>query len=142
MIIKGSASSEDMYVSIDKAVFKIKEQLLKYKRRLQEHHAKGVPSIDMTVNVFRSPELDEILDVNEEIEEENFREIERKYRPHQIVKTEKCPLSILTNEEAIMKMELSGDPFLVFINEEDRKVKVIYQREDGHFGIMEPEATY
>ena len=38
-----------------------------------------------------------------------------------------------------MKMELSGDHFLVFRNEMDRKINIIYRREDGDFGILMPE---
>jgi len=38
-----------------------------------------------------------------------------------------------------MKMELSGDAFMIFRSEEDNKVKVIYRREDEDFGIIEVE---
>ena len=39
-----------------------------------------------------------------------------------------------------MKMELSEDPFLIFHDETDRHLKVIYRREDGNFGVIETEA--
>ena len=38
-----------------------------------------------------------------------------------------------------MKMELAGDPLLVFRAEADQKLKVIYRREDGNYGVIEPE---
>ena len=46
-----------------------------------------------------------------------------------------------TQEEAIMKMELSEDNFLIFRSEEDTKLKVIYRRSDGNFGVIELELT-
>ena len=48
-------------------------------------------------------------------------------------------LKILTTEEAMMKMDLSGDKFLVYRGEEDRKLKVIYRRDDGNYGIIQTE---
>lgn len=138
--IKGSGSSNDMYVSVDQAVHRIKEQLLKYKDKLQDHHARGVPAIEMNVNVIHSPQEEELFDLNDQIDTENQRQLERHYRPHQVVKRESRPLKTLTLEEAVMKMELSGDPFLIYIAENDRKIKVIYLRKDGNDGIMEPQA--
>lgn len=137
--IKGSGTSSDMYVSVDQAVDRIKEQLLKYKDRMQNHHARGVPSLEMNVNVVRSAD-EEILEVNDEIEFETQRQLETMYQPHRVVKQETRPLKMLTIDEAVMKMELSGDPFLVYIGEVDRKIKVMYRRKDGDYGIMEPQA--
>jgi putative sigma-54 modulation protein len=48
-------------------------------------------------------------------------------------------MKTLTQNEAIIKMELSGDQFLIFRSEEDRKLKVIYRRSDDHYGIIAVE---
>lgn len=138
LTIKSQAATTDMYASIDQAVSKLESQLLKYRDRIRDHQAKGVPAIDMNVNVLRTREEEELLDVNGEIEEENQRRLFNRYH-HEIVDQETMPLKILSSEEAVMKMELSGDPFLIFRNEEDMKLRVIYRREDDNFGIIEPE---
>jgi len=139
IMIKGSAVSDDMYVSIDKALDKIQTQLKKYKQRIQDHHAKPLEEIDMTVNVVR-PALEGIIaEINDDIEAENVRTLDEIYRPHEIVKQETASLKFLTWDEAIMKMELSGDAFLVFKNEADRKINVIYRRDNGDYGILTPE---
>ncbi|MGK5594158.1 MAG: ribosome hibernation-promoting factor, HPF/YfiA family [Parachlamydiaceae bacterium] len=137
--IKSQAVTDDMYASIDKAVDKLEAQLLKYKNKIQDHHARGVKSIDMNVNVIQPHRNDATVEVNDEIEDENFRQEVDSYRPHAIVAKETRPLKYLTYDEAIMKMELSQDAFLIFINEADRKTKVIYRRKDGNYGIIEPE---
>lgn len=137
--IKSTATTENMYASIDKAVDKIQAQLKKYKQRIQDHHAKPLEVIDMTVNVLR-PSIDGAMaEINDDIEEESARRRDQEYRPHHVVKTEKKPLKFLTLDEAVMKMELSGDQFLLYRNEADRKINVIYRREDGDFGILLPE---
>lgn len=138
--IKSSATTEDMYASIDKAVDKIQTQLRKYKQRIQDHHAKSLESIDMTVNVLRPAQNSTLTEINEDIEEENYRQMDEKLRPHEVVSKKTVPLKFLTVEEAIMKMDLSGDHFLVFMNEKDRKIHVIHRRsEDGQYGLLIPE---
>ncbi len=138
MKIKVHATSPDMYASIDKAVHKLEERLRRYKGKLQKHQERSLSVSEMNVQIYEQANgyLDE---VNEEIEEENQKQIEKEYRPPSVVSLEKRPLKILTKEEAIMKLDLSGDFFLIFRNEEDQKLKIIYRREDENFGIIEAE---
>ncbi len=133
--ITSQASTQDMYASIDKAVAKLEAQLRRYKSKLQDHHAKSLAIIDMNVNVLRRPTAEEELEL--EVEEEEGA-LDGEEAVHEIVKQEKRPLKTLTYDEAVMKMELSQDAFLIFKNEEDQKLKVIYRRQDGHYGIIEP----
>lgn len=133
--IKSSASSEDMYASIDLATDKLQQRLLKYKKRLQDHMTKPLAAIDMNVNVVNAPDEEEVI--NDEIESENRRQVIDSYTPHKVVSKETRPLKMLTVDEAIMKLELSEDNFMIFRSEEDQKIKVIYSRLDGNFGIIE-----
>ncbi len=143
-IIKSHGSSTDMYVSIDMAVDKLQAQLVKYKSKLDDHHAKGHPVVDVPmkiygVNIDYEVPVDEVFEVNSEIESETKQRQVDRFKPHRIVKVETRPLKILTDEEAIMKMELSQDPLMIFRSEMDRRLKVIWRLEDGNFGIVEPE---
>lgn len=137
--IKSTATSENMYASIDKAIDKIQTQLKKYKQRIQDHHARSLEVIDMAVNVIRPTAEGDLAEINDDIEAENLRKRDTRFEPHFIVKKEKKPLKFLTLDEALMKMELSGDHFLVFRNESDRKIHIIYRREDGDYGVLMPE---
>lgn len=137
--IKSTAITPDMYASIDKAVDKIQTQLRRYKTKLQDHQAKGRAVVDMSVNVVRHAREDELVELNDEIENETRRRLVDKYQPHVIESREVHALKTLSDGEAIMKMELSGDVFLIFRSEEDRKLKVIYRRDDGNYGIISPE---
>ena len=137
--IKAHASSETMYTSIDKVVDKLQSQLHKYKSKIKEHQAKKFNVTDMNVNVYRSPDKEYLEDINAEIEKENRKQLEEKYNIHEIVKKETRPLKMLTYEEAMMKMDLSGDSFMVFRDETDQKIKVIYRRKDSCYGIIETE---
>lgn len=138
--IKSSATSTDMYASLDRAVEKIEKQLRRYKTRIREHTAKPINIVDLKVNVYKRPEEEEIEDFNIDIEDQNREDLVERYRPHDIVKQETVPLKTLTFDEAIMKMELSLDSFLLFRHEEDQKLKVIYRRNDENYGVIEVES--
>lgn len=138
--IKSQAASTDMYASIDRAVEKIERQLRRYKQKIQEHTAKALNVVDLKVNVLKRPEEEELMDINLEIEEANQKELLDRYKPHEIVSQETMALKTLATDEAVMKMELSWDSFLIFRSEEDLKLKVIYRRNDGDLGLIAVES--
>lgn len=136
--VKVSASSTDMYASIDRAVEKLQTKIRRWKDRIQDHHKKPRSVIDMQVNVLKRPFTDLEL-INEAIEMENAAEEMERYEVPQIIGSDSRPMKTLTTEEAIMKMELSDDGFMLYRGEEDRKLKVIYRRNDGNYGLILPE---
>lgn len=135
--IKVVGRTHDMYSAIDQAISHLEAKLRRYHKRLALHHAKGVAAIDMNVNVIET--IDELDEINDMIEEKNLARIEEELKPHPIVKQETLPLKVLTQNEAMMKMELSEDLFRVYRSEEDQKLKVIYRRDDGNYGIIDVE---
>jgi len=133
--IKVKGETQEMYSAIDLAASKLVNLIRKYKKKLQDHHKKDFASVEMNVEVFeRGGDL--LDDINDQIEEENRKEEEEKYKFHEIETTETMPLKTLTQDQAIMKMELSGESFLIFKGEEDQKIKVIYRRDDDNFGVV------
>lgn len=137
-LIKSQGSSTDMYASIDKAVDKLQSQLRRYKRRLKDHHAKEYPVMQIPMVVYQMDATDE-HDINAQIESENEKKLHETFFPHKIVRSETQSLKILTDDEAIMKIELSGASCIVYRSEQTRKLKVIYRLEDGNYGVVEPE---
>jgi putative sigma-54 modulation protein len=138
--IKVSASTNDMYASTDLLIDRLAHKLRRYLTRLHEHHGRGIKAVDMNVKILRrrAPEIS-LEEINDEIDSENLRRSEEAYRPHEIVNQETRPLKLLRYDEAVMKMDLSDDYFLIFRCEEDQKLKVIYRRDDGDYGVIEPE---
>lgn len=132
--VKGHGISSDMYASIDQAVKRIERQLIKYKDELVDHQKKGLSFVDMHVQFVNVP--DEVELINEEIETANREELFESYKPHAIAKQQTMPLKTLSIEEAVMKMDLSSDPFLIFQDETDQRTKVIYQLKEGGYGMV------
>lgn len=136
--IKVGTASTDMYVSIDKAVEKMQSQLRRWKGKIQDHHKRSTSVVDLPVSVLQRPYTD-LDEINDDIEMANREAAIEDYRSPEIIGNETRPMKILTAEEAIMKMELSCDNFMLFRGEEDNKIKVIYRRDDGNYGIILPE---
>jgi len=136
--VKVHSSSENMYASIDKAFERLYAKLRRWKSRIQDHHAKGVSITEIEVNVLEHAR-DEVEELDEEIIDENNRSLENSYTLPKVIRRKKRQLKALTLDEAVMKMELSADNFMIFKSEEEQMLKVIYRRRDGSYGVMSPE---
>lgn len=132
--LKVEARSTDIYASIDRAIDDMEKLFGKWKDKIQDYTKKPLHEIDMIVNVHRRPH-DEVGEINAEIELAN----KKSWEPGKVIATDTQPLKTLTTEEAIVKIELSGDHFLLYRDEADRKLKVIYRREDQNYGIIQAE---
>lgn len=137
--IKSHAITQDMYASIDLAVERLEEQLRRYKDKRQNHHTKATHEVDMAVHVIRPHREDDVEDANLAIEEERMTDLVQRYRPHQVIAQKMKPLKTLTLAEAVHQMESSAHAFLLYRGEEEGKIRLIYRRDDGNYGIMSPE---
>ncbi len=114
-------SKDNIYSAIDLAYARIEKQLKKFREKLKDHH-KGQKE-------GPSAKIKKALRTDEE-EERPVPLIVRS--PSFAVK----PMSI---EEASLQLELSQKPFLVFSNASTKQVNVIYKKEDGNHGLIEPK---
>lgn len=56
-----------------------------------------------------------------------------------VVRTKRFPMRPMAVEDAIMEMELLSHSFFLFYNIETREYNVVYRRQDGDYGVIEPE---
>ena len=116
-IIRVSESTSDMFASIDAAVSDIERQLRKNKTRLEKRLRQGA--------------FDQVLEPTSfapEVEEEG---------PFRIVRSKTFSIKPMNREEAILQMNLLGHSFFAFKNtDDDGAFSVVYQRNDGGYGII------
>ena len=117
--INAKQENADFYSAIDNVVDKLERQLVRYKEKLKRHKP-------LTNRERRS--LKEKVYAYESFEEEAPRVLQTEHY-------DTLPMNI---DEAVMEMDLTERSFLVFTDEDD-KVKVVYRRDDGHYGLIEPE---
>ena len=137
--IQAHAIVDDLYAAIDKASDKLCKLIRKYKSRLEDHHKKEVVAEEEKVGEKPIKEIDVDVDlVNDLIVEETLREEAEKLRLPEVIVEGRLPLKMLTQEEAIMKLDLAGTRFLLFREEKDQKLKLLYrQNGDPKFHLVE-----
>ena len=113
-ILRGEERSSDFGAAIDTVVDKLQKQIERYKSK----HA------HTRVHVERDAVPAESLAPFEEIH------VVRKKRFH---------ILPMTEEEAIEQMELLGHTFFLFADRKEGKLNVVYRRNDGDYGLIEPE---
>jgi ribosomal subunit interface protein len=126
---KGRAS--EIYAAFDGAMERMEKQLRRYKRRLKDHHrARAVPIEAMGAASYILAGGQEL---SEEAEPETLQPI--------IVAEMETRVQSLSVGEAVMQLELGGAPLLVFRNNAHGGVNVVYMRDDGNIGWIDPRNT-
>jgi len=58
---------------------------------------------------------------------------------YEVVKSKRFPIKPIDVEEAILQMNLLGHNFYMFRNMDSGEICVVYRRNDGNYGLLEPE---
>jgi ribosomal subunit interface protein len=122
---KGHAS--EIYAAFESCREKMDKQLRRYKRRLRSHHR------DRTAPVEFDAGAAYILAPTEEPEDDDSATLQ----PIVIAEME-TRIPAITVGEAVMQLELGSNRFLVFRNEGHGGVNVVYRRDDGNIGWIDP----
>ncbi|SKB04844.1 putative sigma-54 modulation protein [Prosthecobacter debontii] len=123
--IEVRSTTEDIYASIDESIAKIARRMRKYKTRLlKSHRPRKEGSIrHLEQKVFHA---DDLHSEDENIEHSYVHQEQYKVRP-------------LYPDEAIMDLEISQRPFVVFHNQKTHRLAIMFRRNDGEYGLIEPE---
>lgn len=133
--VKVEAVTDEMYAAIDKASDKLAQVLRKWKGKILHNHHRP-PVIEEAEEKVIEPFEEQDLEIyNQEIVSQEKRE----YVMPKIVATKTHPIKTLTPSEAMMKLELLDEKFLIFRSQEDLKIKVLYRLDDGNYGLINPQ---
>ena len=117
----------EIYAAFESCREKMDKQLRRYKRRLRSHQR------DRAVPVEFAESTSYILAPTEEPEDTDATELQ----PIVIAEME-TKIPSITVGEAVMQLELAGQKMLVFRNEGHGGVNVVYRRDDGNIGWIDP----
>ena len=117
LILRAEENSNDMYLSIDRAVDKLESQIRRYRTKMGKH--------------LRDPKPE----APEEIVEPVFEEAAN----YDVVRVKKFSVKPMDVDDAITQMELLGHNFFLFMNAETDSMCVLYRRNDGSYGLLVPE---
>lgn len=113
VMIQAEGITGDIYSSIDEVVEKLEKQVKKYKEKLVSHRKGEGKSVPAAASV----------PANE---------------TGRIIKKKRFDMKPMSPDEAAMQMELLDKDFFIFANDASGEINVIYRRNDGNYGLIEP----
>jgi len=128
--LEAEAMAADAYASADQAALRIENRLRRYKGRLKDRQAArgegaaGPPTVEAASYVITAPETDSDAEITE------FTPV--------IIAESTTALPRLPVSEAVMELDLTGAPAIVFRHAGHGRINVVYRRKDGHIGWIDP----
>ncbi|SEP58965.1 ribosomal subunit interface protein [Loktanella sp. DSM 29012] len=128
LTVQATARDPEIYAAFDACCEKMDKQLRRYKRRLKDHHRDRPDPVEISGGGAYI--LAATTDDNDETEQTSDVPV--------IVAETEAKIPALSVGEAVMQMELASSPVLVFRNEKHNRINVVYRREDGNIGWVDP----
>jgi len=117
--VRSEVTTPNMYDNIDLVLPKIENQIRKGRNRIRS-------------------KLNTALEFNGDVIYEENKEQEDTPKG-KIARMKKFELAVVSPEDAILEMELLGHSFFIFLNGNTGKVALVYKRDNGDYGLLEPE---
>jgi putative sigma-54 modulation protein len=130
MTLHTEANAADAYASADQAALRIEKRLRRYKRRLKDRHAargNGSTALGAPSYVIEAP------DIHGEEEVTEFNPV--------IIAEATTVLKELSVSDAVMELDMTGAPVVVFRHASHGRVNLVYRRPDGNVGWVDLPAA-
>ena len=119
MPLRAEVKNPDLYAALDIAVDRLEGQMRKIKTRMDRSNNRM--------------SLGKAID---------FEQVEEEKEPEEqdvIVRAKSYYLQAMGIEEAIIRMQALGHDFFLYLDEEDDRISVVYNRRDGGYGVIQAE---
>ena len=133
LTLESSGEGTDAYSSADAAFEHLEKRMRRYKRRLKSRHHGAIQGRQVSpatqVNDF-------VVELSDD-DHDSGVETNGLDHPLVVAETERT-VHHLAVSEAVMRLDLTEDAFLVFRNASNDEINVVYRRPDGNIGWIDP----
>jgi putative sigma-54 modulation protein len=116
-MLRAEETGPEMSACLDKVMDKIVRQIHRYRTRIEKR---------LRTDAFEVEAPEPAAEPVEEVE------------AHKVVRVKRFSVKPVSVEDAITQMEMLGHSFHLFLNEETETFSVVYRRENGDYGLLEP----
>jgi len=127
---QATGRAHEIYAAFDSSGEKMDKQLRRYKRRLKDHHKERSQPVELSE---AGSYILEPKDESDGAEQDSVNAM--------IVAEMETKIPSLSVGEAVMQMEIASAPVLVFRNEKHSGINVVYRRDDGNIGWIDPKSS-
>lgn len=124
-IIRAEEHEDDLHTAIDVAAAKVERQLRKFKTRV----------IDRKVQADRAA-AEELMPRQTEEVALDLDQLMDELSDDEIVRVKEIEFAPMTQEEALVQIDLLGHDFFVFTERDTNLVCVLYRRDGGGYGLL------
>jgi putative sigma-54 modulation protein len=112
-ILRAEERTDDIFASVDAVLDKMYRQIARFKGKRVDRYRGQVEAVPLKEMVEESP--------------------------RNIVRIKRFRISPMDEEEAVEQMELLGHDFFVFYNPKNENINILYRRDDGDYGLIDPQ---
>ncbi len=124
IVLQSTGAATDPYASLEDSLEKMEKRVRRYHRRLKDHH-KRAPMPSEPANAFI-------------IQGSDDEALEDKGEAPLIVAESASDVKTMSVSEAVMQLELSDTPAVLFRNVKHSGLNMVYRRKDGNIGWVDP----
>lgn len=131
VVLQAEGLAADAYASADQAALRIEKRLRRYRGRLKTHSARtdggrrASPAMDAASYVIAAPDPEEdVADFHAAVIAEST-----------------AALEMMSVSEAVMELDMTGAPVVIFCHAVSGRVNMVYRRADGNIGWIDPPST-
>ena len=123
-VVRVEEDEQDMYAAIDVAATKVLRQLRKYKTRVIDRKVRaGAHGEAGSIRTMEGEDLD--LDA-----------LMADLSDDEIVRVKEIDFEPMTEEEALIQIDLLGHDFFAYIDRDTEAFCVLYRRDNGGYGLL------
>ena len=124
-VVRVEEDEQDMYAAIDVAAAKVLRQLRKYKTRVIDRKVRAGQSESGSIKTIPQSTGDLDLDA-----------LMAELSDDEIVRVKEIEFAPMTEEEALIQIDLLGHDFFAYTDRDSSAVCVLYRRGDGGYGLL------
>jgi len=128
LMLQSSGDAADAYAAFDGAAERLNKRPRRYKRRLRNHHGRGKDGATADEEATAYILAADVSDAEVSVEDQPL-----------VIAEMKTSIPLLSVSEAVMRLDLTEVPALLFRNSARGNLNLIYRRPDGNIGWVDPE---